>query len=90
MRLVTRKPLVLSLLIVLSASATVWAQQTGWAVRLILPKSEYLPGEPVSPIRLEMQNLGPDASPFPRFQGGLYLDGNTEPCRQRGLFPSRV
>lgn len=69
------------------------AQQTGWAARLVLPKSEYLPGEPIS-LTIHLENLGPGAHPNPGFKGAFYLDGCTRPCssgiKDYPLFPSPV
>jgi hypothetical protein len=69
---------------------SVGAQQPGWAVRVIPPKKDYLPSEPIV-VRLEMQNLGPAAQPYFGFQGAFYLDQAPQPClsavRDMPLFP---
>ena len=65
-------------------------QQSGWSVRLKLPQSEYLPGEPIVGLYIEMENMGPKPSPFPGFKGNLFLDASKEPCKFKGLYVDTI
>ncbi len=73
------RTLMLSLPLCMFASLSLVAQQEGWGLRLSLPRSDYLPGEPITG-HLVMENAGPQALPFNGFRGALYLDGQAAPC----------
>ena len=65
-------------------------QQGNWTVRLTLPQKEYLPGEPIIGLTIEIENVGPNPSHFPGFKGNLFLDEAETPCTWKGLFVDTI
>jgi hypothetical protein len=69
----------------LTGTIAIVGQQNNWIVRLSLPQNDYLPGEPIIGLRIEIENIGPNPSPFPGFKGNLFLDEAKTPCKWEGL-----
>lgn len=76
--------------ICLTGTIAVVGQQGNWMVRLTLPQEEYLPGEPITGLTIEIENVGPNPSPFPGFKGNLFLDEAKVPCKWKGLFVDTI